>query len=141
MFKIVKDNTIIDIIESPCYVVHQARNDLLLSTEEPYGQGIVSSDGSMIWQLSGRAALPGEYEAVEIIEISDEEAEVYKTILLGEEPEEPVSEEPVPEEIYPRAVVSDLQATVQALKNRISNLEEKVIYAKLPNEFEPKEGL
>lgn len=121
MFKIVKDNTIIDIIESPCYVVHQAENDLLLSAEEPYGQGIVSSDGSMIWQLSGRAALPGQHEAVEIIEISDEEAEAYKKILLGEE-----SEEPVPEAIYPRAVVSDLQATVQALKNKISKLEEKI---------------
>lgn len=121
MFKIVKDNTIIDIIETPCYVLHQAENDILLSTEEPYGQGIVSSDGSVVWQLSGRAIMPGEYETVDIIEITDEEGEAYKAILMGEEPEAPI-----PESIYPRVTVSELQAKVQTLQQELNELKDKV---------------
>lgn len=48
-------------IESPAYVKYQERNAILVRCSEPQAQGIISKDGSDIYQLQGKDSLPGEY--------------------------------------------------------------------------------
>ena len=50
--------TTVEALPNPVYVWLQPRNGRLLRCIEPVAQGIVSADGSCIYQLEGRESLP-----------------------------------------------------------------------------------
>ena len=59
--KIIDDSGIITAVEAisgPIYVWAQPRNGRVLRCVEPVAQGIVSADGTVIYQLEGREILP-----------------------------------------------------------------------------------
>lgn len=133
MFKIVKDGIVIDILEVPLYVFYQKRNRMLISTTYEYAQGVVSSDGSVVWALNDELINNIEgIEKVSIVEITDEEAAELKAILEANEQElieqlqEELGVEEVPEEqILPRVPLMELQAKYELLAKRLEALEEE----------------
>ena len=48
-------------IDNPAYVKYQTRNKVIVRCSEFDAQGILSKDGSEIYQLQEKEALPGEY--------------------------------------------------------------------------------
>lgn len=57
----------LEAIEPVVYVYRQRRNGALLRCVQPLGQGILSRDGRVIYQLPGKETLPQAVAAAEII--------------------------------------------------------------------------
>lgn len=135
MFKILKENIIIDIIEEPIWVTNHPKNKILILTQQQFARGVVSSDGEITFHLEG---IPKEgfedYTTVSIVEITDEEAAELRVILNGNGTDEittkdsegnEVTEQLSTEQVYPKVPFTELQATVSDLLSRLSVLEEK----------------
>lgn len=82
MYKVLADNTIVGVLDTPTYVRYQVRNNKFISCNADCAQGVISEDGNVVWQLSGSAVIPfGEYTTVNLVEISEEEYNVLKEAL------------------------------------------------------------
>lgn len=133
MFKVVREGIIVDVIKELEWVTFRPDKQIAIRTNEQYGVGIISSDGSTIFHLAGKPnILPEEYSSVSLIEITDEEALELQAILEANEQElieqlqEELGVEEVPEEqILPRAPLMELQARVEQLTRRLEALEEE----------------
>lgn len=121
MFKILKENIIIDIIEEPIWVTNHPKNKILILTQQQFARGVVSSDGEIIFHLEGTPKEGFEdCSTVNLVEITEEEADELKAILVQETMEE------VPEEqILPRVPLMELQAKYELLAKRLEALEEE----------------
>lgn len=71
--KILYDDEIVgaEAIESPAYVKYQARNKVIVRCSELDAQGILSKDGSEIYQLQEKEALPDEYRTAVPISMAE----------------------------------------------------------------------
>ena len=88
MFKILKENIIIDIIEEPIWVTKHPKNKILILTQQQFARGVVSSDGEIIFHLEGTPKEGFEdCSTVNLVEITEEEADELKAILEGSEEE------------------------------------------------------
>lgn len=131
MFKILKENIIIDIIEEPIWVTNHPKNKILILTQQQFARGVVSSDGEIIFHLEGTPKEGFEdYTTVSIVEITEEEAAELKAILEGSEEElinqlQETMEEVPEEQILPRVPLMELQAKYELLAKRLEALEEE----------------
>ncbi|MBR0189106.1 MAG: hypothetical protein IJQ23_01815 [Clostridia bacterium] len=82
MLKVLKGSEIIDALAVPIFVRYQPRNGIIIQCEENVAQGVLSSDGSTVYQIEGRETLTGEiHDTVAIAEISQDEFETIKSAL------------------------------------------------------------
>lgn len=120
-YKIVLNTTVVDAQKNLNYVYWQVKNHLLLVGRSDFANGIVSSDGSTVWNLDGYPEFPeGSYETVKAVEITDEEyEELVKQLELGtvEEPEDPGAGETV--------------MSAQEMRSKILTLEDELAAAKI----------
>lgn len=116
------DNTIasVEAIEDPGYVRIQTKNQMLVRCSEPQAQGILSADGSNVYQLQGREALDGEHKTAVIIPMV--EYEELSSEYIDPEDTTPVIPEETPEsEVLTRAQLTE----------KVSSLEEQLRAAKI----------
>lgn len=118
--KLIADNTVVDAIKHPCYVVYVPRLNLFLACPEAQAQGIAHRNGTTYWHLEGREEFGVDgYTTVNAVSISDEEAdELIAALNAGEQPIEPepdvdpdTGETPEPEVISLAAVYAQAKAT------------------------------
>ena len=77
--KIVKGSTVVDAVEKLTYVRQNPRNKTIIICDPEFANGIVSSDGSVIWHLEGLPEFSsGNYETVVAIEVCEDE---YNSIM------------------------------------------------------------
>lgn len=132
--KVVQGDSVIKVEahEDPVYVCRN-KNNLIVRCSEPYAQGILSFDGSDVYQLVGKDSLnlESEYYTAHIIYQPE-----YEEIISGSVDEEDttpeVPEDTTEDEIMTRA---ELTAAVAELNERNAMLEEcllemsEIIYA------------
>lgn len=115
--KVTKGDTVTaEAIENPVYIRTQAKNNILVICPEQYAQGILSKDGSAIYQLAGHDALGGDRPVAEVIYQAD-----YEQIMSGIRDPEDDDPTPLPDdpdaEILTRA---QLTAKVAELEDQLS---------------------
>lgn len=118
--KIMSDETMIGLeaIESPVYVKRQEKNNKPIRCSEPQAQGILSLDGSTIYQLDGKTGMGDGYDTAVIITMAeyDELANDWET-TDPEDTDPEVPEDTTEEEILTRA---QLTAKVAELEEQLS---------------------
>ena len=117
-FKIIgQDGSVIAVeqIEEVAYVCYQASNGMILRCSRVKAQGIISADGSQIYQLYGYSPMPGEYLTADRITQADYEY-LIEELDIDEDDTEP---EPSPDD---EDSGSDVM-TPQQMRERIIALE------------------
>lgn len=122
-YKIVKGNTIVDATQVLSYVRQNLINKVIIACSPEIANGIVSSDGSVIWHLEGQPQfLEGSFESVKVVEITESE---YNTIIEvlgnGEEAENAEDNEAI------RAPLSNTEVLekIESLQNQVDTLTAK----------------
>lgn len=116
--KIVKGSTIVDAMETLSYVRQNPRNKAIIMSEPEFANGIISSDGSVIWHLEGLPKFSsGNYETVMVVEVCEDEYNAIKNALnAGDE---------IPEEIREKLTTTQMMEKLDALTKKIEELEAK----------------
>jgi len=116
--KIVKGSTIVDAMETLSYVRQNPRNKAIIMSEPEFANGIISSDGSVIWHLEGLPKFSsGNYETVVVVEVCEDEYNAIKNALnAGDE---------IPEEIREKLTTTQMMEKLDALTKKIEELEAK----------------
>lgn len=118
--KVMQGDTLItaEAHDSPTYVCRQERNNLLVRCSEQKAQGILSLDGSTVYQLDGKASLDLEsgYTAYSIYMTEYEEIVAGSTDKDEEDTNPEVPEENPDAEILTRA---ELTAKVLTLEEEL----------------------
>ncbi len=93
--KLIYENSVVDAIKSPCYVVYVPRLQLFLACPEAEAQGVASRNGTTYWHLEGRPEFGVDgYQTVSAVSISEDEAdELIAALEAGEQPIEPEPDE------------------------------------------------
>jgi len=85
-YKIIKDRTIVDAMETITYVRQNIRNKVIIACPREICNGIVSSDGTVFWHLEGQPQfIEGSFETVRIVEIEENEYNEIKAVLTDEQ--------------------------------------------------------
>ena len=117
MLKVLRNGEIIDALNSPVYVRYQQRNGIIIQCEENIAQGVLSSDGSTIYQIEGRETMAGESpDTVVLAEISQDEFETIKSALGALVQENPNAPEQSAADSQVLSLV--LEAKIKTLSNR-----------------------
>lgn len=119
--KIVKGSTVVDAVQKLTYVRQNPRNKTIIMSEPEFANGIVSSDGSVIWHLEGLPEFSsGNYETVVAIEVcEDEYNSIIKQLYAGEE----VSE---PEEVRKQLTSTEMMEMIEKLTNEVTELKKQL---------------
>ena len=99
----VQDGTVLaaEALSEPVFVMWQEKNKIPIRCSEHKAQGIVSEDGSIIYQLAGKAAMPTAESGMEAATIDEWEYEEIIERLDPPEPEPQPDPEPEPEPDVP----------------------------------------
>ena len=117
MLKVLRNGEIIDALNSPVYVRYQQRNGIIIQCEENIAQGVLSSDGSTVYQIEGREQMAGESpDTVVLAEISQDEFETIKSALDALVQENPNAPEQSAADSQVLSLV--LEAKIKTLSNR-----------------------
>lgn len=84
-YKVIKDNKIIDVLDSLVFLKYQKKHDRMIFSNEEDAQAIFSSDRKHIWHIEGLYNIPveaGRYDVVELIEVDKYEYEQLKMFGL-----------------------------------------------------------
>ena len=115
--KVTKGDTVTaEAIENPVYIRTQTKNNILVICPEQYAKGILSKDGSAIYQLADRDDIGGDRPTAEIIYQAD-----YEQIMAGVRDPEDDDPTPLPDE--PDAEIltrAQLTAKVAELEDQLS---------------------
>ena len=85
-YKIIKDRTIVDAMETITYVRQNVRKKVIIACPREICNGIVSSDGTVFWHLEGQPQfIEGSFETVKIVEIEENEYNEIKAVLTDEQ--------------------------------------------------------
>lgn len=124
MYKVIKNNEIIDVLDKLHYVRRNPRNGVILSCGEKKGQGVISHNGSVIYRTDD--ALGDGYDAVTLESIDEAEYTRLRDLLDGVE--EPVEETPVEETDTPFAEEPEVREpmSIAEMREKIVWLEEQV---------------
>lgn len=120
-FILVNDNTIVDVINVIRYVCENPRNGVVLLCDEEHRQGILSYDGSTIYQLADKPFMNGDYDAVELVETV--ESEFIRLRGLIDDGENPI----IPHE----EIGIEEPMSVGEMRAKIKDLEEQLLAAKI----------
>lgn len=114
--KIMDDNTIIaaEAHATPIFVCKQSSNGILIRCPEIHAQGILALDGSVVYQLDGRASLgdDAEYTAYEIT------LPEYEAIIAELDPDIDPDPDPPYDDALERAIaekIAEMSATCNAV--------------------------
>ena len=128
MYKILKNSTIVDAVETLNYVRQNLKNKVIVACKPEFANGIISHDHTVIWHLEGQPNfISGTYETVTAIEIDENEYKTIREVLDGGA--ESVDEEEIREPLTNTAVmelVADLKAQVQELTAKNEKLESRI---------------
>lgn len=81
-YKVIKENTIVDAMESVSYVRQNLINKVIITSPAEICNGILSSDGTTVWHLNGQPEfVQGEFETVKLVEIEESEFTQIKEVL------------------------------------------------------------
>ena len=125
-FKIMQGNTVVtaEAHDDPVYVCKQTKNNILVRCPEVHAQGILSLDGSTVYQLDGKTSLGLDNGYTAHPTVMTE----YEEIISNQEPA------PDPEDENPEIPVDDPEAEVLTraqLTARIHALEDELAAAKI----------
>lgn len=117
--KIVKDSTVVDAVEKLTYVRQNPRNKTIIICDPEFANGIVSSDGSVIWHLEGLPEFSsGNYETVVAIEVcEDEYNSIMKQLYAGEE---------VSEEVRKTLTTTEMMDLIEKLTTEVTELKKQL---------------
>lgn len=108
--------------DSPVYVCRQTKNDILVRCSEPKAQGILSLDGSTVYQLDGKASLGLEDGCTAYsIYLTD-----YEEIIAGLGDTGDTDEEDATPEV-PEGTTEEQILTRAELTAKVAELEEKLL--------------
>lgn len=98
-YKILMGDQVLDITDNPVWIT-VGRNGIPIRCEAPDARGILSNDGSAIYQIEGAAELECQHESVSVADISEDEYHEIETILgLGGTASEPALRVEWPQEV------------------------------------------
>lgn len=89
-YKVIKDNNVLDVLERIDYVKWQRKHKIMLLCNSKEAQGILSSDGRIVWHERTLRDVPTDeinLDTVDLVEISKSEYDQLKA-LNGKTPEE-----------------------------------------------------
>lgn len=110
----------LEAIEDPVYVKLQTKNNMIVRCLEPLAQGILSADGSTIYQLEGKESMGGDYDTAMIITLAE-----YEELLSDyEDPEDSNPE-------IPEGETEDDILTRAQLTAKVAELEEQLAATKI----------
>ncbi|MBQ8424425.1 MAG: hypothetical protein IJX17_08885 [Clostridia bacterium] len=117
--KIVKGSTVVDAVEKLTYVRQNPRNKTIIICDPEFANGIVSSDGSVIWHLEGLPEFSsGNYETVVAIEVcEDEYNSIMKQLYAGEE---------VSEEVRKTLTTTEMMDLIEKLTTEVTELKKQL---------------
>ena len=79
-YKVLKDNKVIDVLDSLIYLKWQPKHKIMVLTDENQAQAILSSDKNSIWHEKTLYNVPVDgFDTVEIVEIDEHE---YKQLRV-----------------------------------------------------------
>lgn len=85
-YKILKNSTIVDAMESLSYVRQNLKNKVIVASAPEFANGILSSDKTTIWHLEGLPNfIEGSFESVTAVEIDEIEYNSIREVLDGGE--------------------------------------------------------
>lgn len=91
-YKVIKNNKVIDVLDSLIYLKWQPKHKMMVLTDENDAQAILSSDKNTVWHERTLYNVPvSGYETVALIEIDEYEYKQLK-LLNGKTPEEIIDE-------------------------------------------------
>lgn len=137
-YKVIKndDNSVVDAINSLHYVRRNPRNGMILSCTEKSGQGVLSYDSSVIYQLPYKDSLGDGYDVITLVEIDEAEFNEIRALIdsMKPEPEEPDDDE-FPEEEHPEPPkpIDPTQPMTpwEEMQYKVSMLEEQLAATKI----------
>ena len=128
-YKLISDGVIIDILQTP-YWVRQNIRGMTVCCDVSRAQGVLSSDGSKIYQIIGAATMD-DFEEIEIACITKEQYDEIQSVMgLGgvvyddaniQWPEEPEPEIEVPDENLEQAKIRKMKQLRDACSDMICN--------------------
>ena len=127
-FKIIKGTTIVDVMVGTLnFVRENPRNKVIVGCEYAIANGIVSSDGTVVWHLEGLPKFTKEgYETVKYKVVSkDEYLSIKESLRTGETVSEEIREQLTTTEMMEKLDLvlkqnTDLKAEVSELKQKLS---------------------
>ena len=122
MFKIRKENTIVDAVEKLNYVRQNPRNKMIIASTPEFANGILSNDQTVIWHLNGLAPfIDGDFDTVVAVEISEEEYKTIREVLDGGQDVEETAEE-----IRNPIASMEVMEQIEDLKTQLAELQNKL---------------
>lgn len=128
MYKILKNSTIVDAVETLNYVRQNLKNKVIVACKPEFANGIISHDHTVIWHLEGQPNfISGSYDTVTAVEIDENEYKTIREVLDGGA--ESVEDEEIREPLTTTAVMellANLQTQVQELTAKNERLESEL---------------
>lgn len=128
MYKILKNSTIVDAVETLNYVRQNLKNKVIVACKPEFANGIISHDHTVIWHLEGQPNfISGSYDTVTAVEIDENEYKTIREVLDGGA--ESVEDEEIREPLTNTAVMellASLQTQVQELTAKNERLESEL---------------
>ena len=128
MYKILKNSTIVDAVETLNYVRQNLKNKVIVACKPEFANGIISHDHTVIWHLEGQPNfISGSYETVTAVEIDETEYNQIREVLDGGA--ESVEDEEIREPLTNTAVMellASLQSQVSALAQENAELKSEL---------------
>lgn len=131
-YKIKQDNTIIDALADPMFVVYQAGNRTVIIGDECDAFGVLSYDSSVIYAVQGMKPAPtGEefnYATVQMEPIgADEYEQLREELDAGTEPVDP-DDEPPEEQGEETMTLPEMRIAITALQEENARLAEQNLF-------------
>ena len=128
MYKILKNSTIVDAVETLNYVRQNLKNKVIVACKPEFANGIISHDHTVIWHLEGQPNfISGSYDTVTAVEIDENEYKTIREVLDGGT--ESMEDEEIREPLTNTAVMellASLQTQVQELTAKNERLESEL---------------
>lgn len=77
-FKVIKNGTVVDVLDHILYIKYQAKHNLLLLCDIKEAQAVLSSNGAYGWHMAGLYHFPPDNQECTITEISRYEYDMLK---------------------------------------------------------------
>lgn len=82
-YKVLKDNRVIDVLDSLTYLKWEPKHKIMVLSDENQAQAILSSDKNTIWHEKSLYKVPVDgFDTVEVVEIDEYEYKQLKVLNL-----------------------------------------------------------
>ncbi len=132
-YKIVFNDMIIDAIRNPVWVVWLGRSGRFVDTDPGTANGIVSRDGSCVYNITGKGLFVNyydQYKTVSVVEITEDEYEKLMSQITTGESGEIENHEPTEIEVLQKKV-AELEEYARGVSVRSDGLAEQLEATKI----------